>query len=59
MIHVSVLQVMLATNEHVQKGKGKGKWPIHVATKFLVKPGGCCSATALYRSTAHPAMHGS
>lgn len=33
---------MLATNEHVQKGKGKGSWPIHVATKFLVKPGERC-----------------
>ncbi|WIA20796.1 hypothetical protein OEZ85_005156 [Tetradesmus obliquus] len=34
------LEMMLATNEHVQKGKGKGSWPIHVATKFLVKPDG-------------------
>ncbi|KAF6256507.1 hypothetical protein COO60DRAFT_100299 [Scenedesmus sp. NREL 46B-D3] len=34
----SDLEVMLATSEHVQKGKGKGKWHIHVSTKFLVKP---------------------
>lgn len=29
----------LATDPAINKHEG---WPIHIATKYLVKPGGCC-----------------